>query len=161
MSQESTYNYPTTPVNGAYSWGGPPTRSMSGSETEHLQHGFHAAYRTHTYPSFGREAAGNLQQMPATEHSGMPGGIDGHHDPVPANYREPTSYQPIQLDMRPDWQGGVSGQVAHLAGSGTSAYPQGWYSHQGDLTSVRDEDEHRHAFHSQSHNSRGPQQKPP
>ncbi|KAK4945145.1 hypothetical protein LTR10_015571 [Elasticomyces elasticus] len=162
ISQESTYNYPTAPLGGAYSWGGPPTRSMSGSESEQLHHGFPAAFRTHTYPSFERETAGNLHQMPAAEHAGMPVGIDSSHDSVPPNYREPTSYQPIQIDMRQEWSGGVPDHVTHLPGPGAPAYPQGWdYSHQSEIMNARDEREHSHVYPSQSHTPGGAQQKPP
>ncbi|KAK5458178.1 hypothetical protein LTS15_004257 [Exophiala xenobiotica] len=160
MSQESAYGYPTAQSNEAYNWGHPPTRSMSGSESEEMQHGFPAAYRSQTYPSFDRRMTGDLQHMPPASHSPMPAGLENPQSSIPASFREPTSYQPVHLDMQHGWAGGGSGEAPQLTGSAATAYPQGWYPNAPGMTGAREEEGHPHILPSQSHDPRANQRKP-
>ncbi|KIW57274.1 hypothetical protein PV05_05846 [Exophiala xenobiotica] len=160
MSRESAYRYPTAHSNEAFNWGHPPARSMSGSESEEMQHGFPAAYRSHTYPTVERRMTADLQQMPPASHSLMPAGLDNPQGSIPPSFREPASYQPVHVDMQHGWTGGGPGQAPQLTGSTTTAYSQGWYPNASGVTDNREEEGHPHILLSQSHDPRAIQHKP-
>lgn len=160
LSQESSYEYQTSPLNGAYNWNMTPTRSMSAGEAEDLSHGFPVAYRTSTYPSFERRMTGDMQQLPHTSTAHMPMSMASQQHSMPPEFREPTPYRPVRVDMQHDWGGGGAEHAAHLAGPVGSSYSPGWYAHQPGLTDVREEVDHPHILPSQSHGHRGNRHKP-
>ena len=166
MSQESGYHYSTTDQNGAYIWPPQPqTRSMSTGETEEMSQGFSPAYRTHTYPSFERRMTGEMQQLPVTSSNLMSTNMESQQSPVPPNFREPTSFQPIHADVHHDWTRGGPDPPTHLPGRhipvpSRGAYSQNWYSNHPGLTEVKEEENQPHILPSQSHNPRRSQHRP-
>ncbi|KIW17296.1 hypothetical protein PV08_04487 [Exophiala spinifera] len=158
MTQGSAYSYPTSHPMEAYDWGQMTQRPMSGAEAEDMQHGFPAAYRSHTYPNFDRRMTGPQQQMPSTNHGMMGLELDHQHSSILATTREPTSYQPLH-DFN-EWTGAASGQQAHHTESAPTSYPHGWYPHTSTMTGNRQERGPSHILLSQRHDFRGSQHKP-
>ncbi|KAJ9626629.1 hypothetical protein H2204_010017 [Knufia peltigerae] len=157
MPQESAYGYPTPHPNEAYNWGQIPPRP-SGTEAEDMQHGFPAAYRSHTYPTFDRRTSQPLQQMPSSAHGMINFELDHQQSSIQANLHEPTSYQPLH-DLN-EWPGSASRQPAHLAESAPIPYPHGWYSHNSTTTGNREEGGSSHILLSQHRDFRESQHKP-
>lgn len=158
MPQESAYSYPTSHPMEAYNWGQMPPRSTSGAEAEDMQHGFPAAYRSHTYPTFDRRMTGPLQQIPSSAHGMMNFELDHQQSSISSNTREPTSYQPLH-DLN-EWPGAASGQGVHLAESAPVPYSHGWYSNTSTMTGNRDEGGSPHILLSQRRDFRESQNKP-
>lgn len=154
LALENPYGHPTSSSNGVYPWGQPPPRSMSAGEPEELSSDFPTPYRTHTYPSFQRQMTGEIQPMPPTTVGLMPMGIESQHSSLPHNFREPTSYQPVQVEMPLNWAGGNPDQAPHLSGPVGGSYPPGWYQPQPSLTGMREEEDQLHILPSQSHQPR-------
>lgn len=160
LSQESSYEYQTPPQNGAYNWGQASTRSMSTGEAEGMSSGFSTPFRTHTYPSFER-MAGETQQLRQSTASLMPMGMEGQQGSIPPGFHEPTSYQPMPVEMHQDWPAGAPNQAQqHLSGAARSSYPQNWYMSHPNLTDMREEGSQSHVLPSQSHQARQRQYKP-
>ena len=159
MPQESPYPYPTADQNGVYIWPS-QSRSMSTGESEEVSQGFASAYRTQTYPSFERRMTGEMQQLPVTSSNLMSTNMESQQSPVPPNFREPTSFQPLHADVRHDWAGRGPNPPAHLPSSPSGPYMMGWYPNQPGLTEVREEQNQPHVLPSQIHNPRRSQHKP-
>ncbi|KIX10413.1 uncharacterized protein Z518_01495 [Rhinocladiella mackenziei CBS 650.93] len=154
FSPDSSHEYQAAAENGPFNWPQPPTRSMSTAETEELQHGFHPAYRTHTYPSFERRITGGMPHLPSTTAGLMVMGIENQQTPLNPNFCEPTSYQPLQVDMQHDWSGGGPDQGTSMSALAGGTYSQRWYSHSPGFSGARGEGDQHHAFSSQSHHVR-------
>ncbi|RVX68108.1 hypothetical protein B0A52_08248 [Exophiala mesophila] len=135
LSQESSYQYPSTAPNG-YAWGHgqslplQTSRSLSIGESEGSQ-GFPPAYRTHTYPSLDRRSVSDMQHHSSTVPTFHRMSTEGQVAPMAAPYRDPASYQSMQGWHNP----GMSDP-----GQGIGVYQPQWYSQQG-LGDLREEED--------------------